>query len=138
MGLLSHGTFSCGKESNVCHSAEACDRDKGHLGLDEPETGGLVQGLQRGKGPHLGSAGWSEPVKEGEGSREGMVHCVKCSKERKMGENGEAAAMWKGDLRGARLQRACENSGLQEERDGAPTVRIWGSGVAQDEKKGEM
>lgn len=88
MGQLSRGAFGCGKDSNVCHRAEACDRDKGHLGLDELETGGLVQGLQRGKGPHLGSAGWSEPVKEGEGSREGTVHRVQRSRERKMGENG--------------------------------------------------
>lgn len=72
----------------MCHSAEAWDRDKGHLGLDELETGGLVRGLQRGKGPPLGSAGWSEPGKEGEASREGTVHRVTRRRERKMGENG--------------------------------------------------
>lgn len=77
-------------------------------------------------------------MEEREGFGEGTVHRVKRSKTTKMNESGEATAMCKGDLREARLQRACENSGLQEERDGAPTVRFWGSEMAQDEKKGEM
>lgn len=53
-------------KSNVFHSAEAChaDRDKGHLGLGELEIGCLVRGLPRGKGPQLGSAGWSEQVEK--------------------------------------------------------------------------